>query len=265
MDLKLAGKYALVSGGTKGIGFAIADRLLIEGAKVAITGRTQSSLDAALLRLKTPERAILIVADLTDAAGATSLVENVVMHGTPDILVNNVGFFEVRDFFATDDTAWASMFELNVMSGVRLSRALMPAMLKRKSGRIIFIASEQSSKPNPHMAHYAMTKAANVSVSRALAELTRGTDVTVNSVLVAPTWTEGVDAFLTPVAMKSGSSLTETRSQYFTQGDGVTSLLGRFARPEEIADVVAFVASPLSSAVNGAALRADGGIIRSLY
>jgi NAD(P)-dependent dehydrogenase (short-subunit alcohol dehydrogenase family) len=265
MNLKLDQKLALVTGGTKGIGFAIAKRLLDEGAKVAITGRTKSSLDAALLQLTTLGRVIPIVADLSNAAGAAAVVESIAIHGTPDILVNNVGFFEVRDFFATDDAAWASMFELNVMSGVRLSRALMPAMLNRKTGRIIFVASEQSSKPNPQMAHYAMTKAANVSVSRALAELTRGTDVTVNSILVAPTWTEGVEAFLSPVAAEAGLSLEETRNQYFTQGDGITSLLGRFAKPEEIADVIAFIASPLSSAVNGTALRADGGIIRSLF
>lgn len=265
MNLKLDGKLALVTGGTKGIGFAIAKRLLGEGAKVAITGRNKPSLDAALLHLKTLDRVIPIVADLSNAVGAASIIESIAIHGTPDILVNNVGFFEVRDFFATDDAAWASMFELNVMSGVRLSRALMPAMLERKTGRIIFIASEQSSKPNPQMAHYAMTKAANVSVSRALAELTRDTNVTVNSILVAPTWTEGVEAFLTPVATAAGLSLEETRNQYFTQGDGITSLMGRFAKPEEIADVVAFVASPLASAVNGAALRADGGIIRSLF
>jgi NAD(P)-dependent dehydrogenase (short-subunit alcohol dehydrogenase family) len=147
---------------------------------------------------------------------------------------------------------------------VRLSRALLPAMLARGQGRVIFIASEQSVKPNPTMAHYAMTKTANVSVARALAELTKGTQVTVNSVLVAPTWTEGVERFLEPVAQQQGVSVEQMRSDYF-KGDGASSLIQRFALPQEIADVVAFLASPLSSAINGAALRADGGIVRSLF
>jgi NAD(P)-dependent dehydrogenase (short-subunit alcohol dehydrogenase family) len=156
------------------------------------------------------------------------------------------------------------MFELNVMSGVRLARGLMLPMLARGSGRVVFIASEQSLKPHPQMAHYAMTKVANVSVARALAELTRGTAVTVNSVLVAPTWTEGVEQFLQPVAAQQGVSVETMRAEYF-KGDGASSLIQRFAEPEEIAAVVAFLASPLASAVNGAAVRADGGIVRSLF
>jgi NAD(P)-dependent dehydrogenase (short-subunit alcohol dehydrogenase family) len=147
---------------------------------------------------------------------------------------------------------------------VRLARALLPAMLARGHGRVVFIASEQSLKPNPEMAHYAMTKVANVSVARALAELTKGSAVTINSVLAAPTWTEGVEEFLQPLALQQGISVDQMRKEYF-KGDGLSSLIQRFAAPDEIANVVAFLASPLSSAINGAAVRADGGIVRSLF
>jgi NAD(P)-dependent dehydrogenase (short-subunit alcohol dehydrogenase family) len=206
----------------------------------------------------------VLAGDLATREGADEVIAGLGELGDIDILINNVGFFEVCGFFETSDAMWKSMFELNVMSGVRLSRALMPAMLERRRGRIVFIASEQSLKPNPEMAHYAMTKVANVSVARALAELTKGTAVTVNSVLVAPTWTEGVECFLRPIAEKQGISLDQMRTEYF-RGDGLSSLIGRFATPDEIASVVAFIASPLASAINGAAIRADGGIVRSLF
>jgi NAD(P)-dependent dehydrogenase (short-subunit alcohol dehydrogenase family) len=264
MDMKLTGKLALVTGASKGIGYAIAERLLAEGADVAITGRHGNSLRKAQARLGSAGRVHILSGDLSTAEGAAAVVAGAEALGALDILVNNVGFFEVRNFFETDDAAWTSMFELNVMSGVRLTRALLPAMLARGHGRVVFIASEQSLKPNPEMAHYAMTKVANVSVARALAELTKGTAVTVNSVLAAPTWTEGVEDFLQPVAQQQGVSLDQMRTDYF-KGDGLSSLLQRFATPDEIANVVTFLASPLSSAINGAAVRADGGIVRSLF
>jgi NAD(P)-dependent dehydrogenase (short-subunit alcohol dehydrogenase family) len=264
MDMKLTGKLALVTGASKGIGYAIAERLLAEGADVAITGRHGNSLRKAQARLGNAGRVHILSGDLSTAEGAAAVVAGAEALGALDILVNNVGFFEVRNFFETDDAAWTSMFELNVMSGVRLTRALLPAMLARGHGRVVFIASEQSLKPNPEMAHYAMTKVANVSVARALAELTKGTAVTVNSVLAAPTWTEGVEDFLQPVAQQQGVSLDQMRTDYF-KGDGLSSLLQRFATPDEIANVVTFLASPLSSAINGAAVRADGGIVRSLF
>jgi NAD(P)-dependent dehydrogenase (short-subunit alcohol dehydrogenase family) len=264
MDMKLAGKLALVTGATKGIGYAIAEHLLAEGADVAITGRHGNSLRKAQARLGGAGRVHILPGELSTADGAAAVVAGVQAIGALDILVNNVGFFEIRNFFEIDDAAWTSMFELNVMSDVRLARALLPAMLARGHGRVVFIASEQSLKPNPEMAHYAMTKVANVSVARALAELTKGTAVTVNSVLAAPTWTEGVEEFLQPVAHQRGVSLDQMRTDFF-KGDGLSSLLQRFATPDEIANVVTFLASPLSSAINGAAVRADGGIVRSLF
>jgi NAD(P)-dependent dehydrogenase (short-subunit alcohol dehydrogenase family) len=264
MDMKLTGRRALVTGASKGIGFAIAERLLAEGANVAITGRHGDSLRKAQARLGHGGRVHILPSDLSTAEGAAAVVAGVEALGPLDILVNNVGFFEVRSFFDTDDAAWTSMFELNVMSGVRLARALLPAMLARGHGRVVFIASEQSLKPNPEMAHYAMTKVANVSVARALAELTKGSAVTINSVLAAPTWTEGVEEFLQPLALQQGISVDQMRKEYF-KGDGLSSLIQRFAAPDEIANVVAFLASPLSSAINGAAVRADGGIVRSLF
>jgi NAD(P)-dependent dehydrogenase (short-subunit alcohol dehydrogenase family) len=264
MDMQLNGQLALVTGASKGIGYAIAERLIAEGARVVIAGRDVDALEHARNRLGGTGVVRVLAGDLATREGADEVIAGLGELGDIDILINNVGFFEVCGFFETSDAMWKSMFELNVMSGVRLSRALMPAMLERRRGRIVFIASEQSLKPNPEMAHYAMTKVANVSVARALAEMTKGTAVTVNSVLVAPTWTEGVECFLRPIAEKQGISLDQMRTEYF-RGDGLSSLIGRFATPDEIASVVAFIASPLASAINGAAIRADGGIVRSLF
>jgi NAD(P)-dependent dehydrogenase (short-subunit alcohol dehydrogenase family) len=264
MDMQLNGQLALVTGASKGIGYAIAERLIAEGARVVIAGRDVDALEHARNRLGGTGVVRVLAGDLATREGADKVIAGLGELGDIDILINNVGFFEVRGFFETSDAMWNSMFELNVMSGVRLSRSLMPAMLERRRGRIVFIASEQSLKPNPEMAHYAMTKVANVSVARALAELTKGTAVTVNSVLVAPTWTEGVERFLRPIAEKQGISLDQMRTEYF-RGDGLSSLIGRFATPDEIASIVAFIASPLASAINGAAIRADGGIVRSLF
>ena len=202
-------------------------------------------------------------ADLSDAAGTDALLDKI---ETPiDILVNNVGVFTVKPFFETSDQDWADMFQLNVMSGVRLARALMPAMLERGWGRIIFIGSDQSQKPNPVMAHYAMTKSAQVSVARSLAELTVGSEVTVNTVLAAPTWTDGVAAFMQQMAGIEGTTPEAMSQDYFGDGEGRTSLLQRWAVPEEIAGFVAFLCSPKAAAINGAALRADGGMVRSLF
>jgi NAD(P)-dependent dehydrogenase (short-subunit alcohol dehydrogenase family) len=205
-----------------------------------------------------------IAADMATAEGAQRVIEEAARIGPVDILVNNVGFFEVKPFTEISDRDWTAMFELNVMSGVRLARALFPGMLERNRGRIVFIASEQSVKPNGDMVHYAMTKAAQVSVARGLAELTKGTAVTVNSVLVAPTWSEGVEIFLDKATPSSGRTLAEMRTAYF-EGPGLSSLLQRWATPEEIAAQVAFLCSERASAINGAAQRVDGGIVRSLF
>jgi len=264
MNMKLKGKLALVTGSTMGIGRAVAELLVDEGARVIVNGRKDSAVKDAVAALSRRGEAHGIVADLMTAEGAKTVVDGAAKIGAVDILVNNVGFFEVKEFSAITDRDWLEMFELNVMSGVRLSRALFPGMLDRNWGRIVFIASEQSVKPNPAMIHYAMSKTAQVSVARGLAELTRGTAVTVNSVLVAPTWSEGVETFLQKQLPGSGKTLDEMRSAYF-DGPGASSLLQRWATPEEIAAQVVFLCSERASAINGAAQRVDGGIVRSLF
>ena len=265
MDLGLAGQRALISGSTLGIGRAIADTLASEGATVIVNGRDPGRVDAAVREISARGVATGCAADLSTAAGAKKLIDFALQDGAVDILVNNVGTFTVREFFDIEDADWQAMFELNVMSAVRLSRALMPPMLARGWGRIVFIGSDQSAKPNPSMAHYAMTKTALVSIARSLAERTRGTGLTVNTVQVAPTWTDGVNAFMHQIAAIEGSTPEAMSKAYFAEGEGRTSLLQRWARPEEIAAVVVFLCSPLASVVNGSAARADGGMVRSLF
>jgi NAD(P)-dependent dehydrogenase (short-subunit alcohol dehydrogenase family) len=264
MDLGIKGKLALVTGSTLGIGRATAQLLAAEGARVIVNGRKESAVKAAVAALSKSGEAHGIAADLMTAEGARTLLDGVARVGAVDILVNNVGFFEVKKFGEISDRDWLDMFELNVMSGVRLTRALFPGMLERNWGRVVFIASEQSAKPNPEMLHYAMSKTAQVSIARGLAELTRGTRVTVNSVLVAPTWSEGVEVFLEKAAQGSGKTVAEMRTAYF-DGPGASSLLQRWATPEEVAAQVAFLCSERAAAVNGAAQRVDGGIVRSLF
>ncbi|MBS28801.1 MAG: oxidoreductase [Alphaproteobacteria bacterium] len=263
MDLELKGKRALVTGSTLGIGRAIAETLEAEGAQVIINGRDEDRVAKAAGEIAGDVSGC--AADLSTAAGAQTLAEFAVAGGPIDILVNNAGMFTVKEFFDTEDDDWQAMFELNVMSAVRLSRALMPAMLDSGSGRVVFIGSDQSSKPNPSMAHYAMTKTALVSIARSLAERTRGTDVTVNTVQVAPTWTDGVDAFMHQMAEIEDTTPEEMSKAYFAEGEGQTSLLERWARPEEIAAFVAFLCSSQASAINGSAPRADGGMVRALF
>jgi len=264
MDLKINGKLALVTGSTQGIGRAIAESLAAEGARVIVNGRKEKAVQDAVSALSRHGEAHGIVADLMTAEGARKVADGAARIGAVDILVNNVGYFEVKKFTDISDQDWLDMFELNVMSGVRLSRALLPGMLERDWGRIVFIASDQSAKPNPGMAPYAMSKAAQVSIARSLAELTKGTRVTVNSALVAPTWSEGVEAFLKNIAPGLGKSVDEMRTAYF-ETTGASSLLQRWATPEEIAAQIAFLCSERASAINGAAQRVDGGIIRSLF
>jgi NAD(P)-dependent dehydrogenase (short-subunit alcohol dehydrogenase family) len=253
-----------VTGSTQGIGRAIADSLAAEGARVIVNGRSEDAVRKTVAALSRVGDARGVAADLATAQGAGRLLDAAAAIGAVDILVNNVGYFEVKPFGDISDRDWLDMFELNVMSGVRLARALMPGMLERDWGRIVFIASDQSAKPNPGMAHYAMTKAAQVSIARSLAELTRGTRVTVNSALVAPTWSEGVEAFLGKMAPAAGKSVDEMRAAYF-ETTGAPSLLQRWAEPAEIAAQIAFLCSERASAINGAAQRVDGGIIRSLF
>ena len=264
MNLGIKGRLALVTGSTLGIGRAIADALLAEGAKVIVNGRKEAAVEEAVTALSRTGEAHGVAADLATADGARIVIDAAARLGPVDILVNNVGYFEVKDFADISDRDWTDMFELNVMSGVRLARALIPGMLERNWGRIVFIASDQSAKPNPGMAHYAMSKAAQVSIARSLAELTRGTRVTVNSALVAPTWSEGVEVFLKKIAPGLGKTVDEMRTGYF-ETTGISSLLQRWAEPAEIAAQIAFLCSERASAINGAAQRVDGGIIRSLF
>jgi len=264
MDLKIKDRLALVTGSTQGIGRAIARALVSEGARVIVNSRRQAAVSDTVAELSRNGEAHGVAADLSTAGGAEKILDAVARIGPIDILVNNVGYFEVKPFADITDEDWFGMFELNFMSGVRLTRGLFAGMLKRNWGRIVFIASDQSAKPNPGMLHYAMTKTAQVSLARGLAESTKGTRVTVNSVLAAPTWSEGVETFLAKNAAREGKSIERMRTAYF-EGPGVSSLLQRWATPEEIAAQVVFLCSEGAAAINGAAQRVDGGIVRSLF
>src|SRR6202140_5460429 len=263
MNIDLKGKTALVTGATSGIGHAIVKGLAVAGANVVVNGRTQGKVDtavAAVAKAAPGSKIAGVAADVSTAAGCDTLVE---MLPDVDILINNAGIFEPKGFFDIADDDWSRFFEVNVMSGVRLSRAYMKGMLKRNWGRIVFISSESALNIPREMIHYGMTKTAQLAVSRGLAEMTRGTAVTVNSVLPGPTMSEGVETFIKDLAKHNGVSVEEATKQFFQQ-QRPTSLLQRFATVEEIANLVVYVASKQSSATNGAALRAEGGIVQTI-
>ncbi|HWN77749.1 MAG TPA: SDR family oxidoreductase [Bradyrhizobium sp.] len=263
MKIDLTGKTALVTGSTSGIGHAIARGLASAGASVAVNGRTQAKVDAAvaaIAKLVPGARVRGVAADVSTAAGCNALVAAL---PEVDILINNAGIFEPKGFFDIPDEDWSRFFEVNVMSGVRLSRAYMPGMLKGNWGRIVFISSESALNIPKEMIHYGVTKTSQLALSRGLAEMTRGTAVTVNSVLPGPTMSEGVETFVKDLAKQHGQSVEEAASQFVKQFRP-TSLLQRFASVEEIANMVVYVSSKESSATNGAALRAEGGIIQTI-
>jgi NAD(P)-dependent dehydrogenase (short-subunit alcohol dehydrogenase family) len=263
MDLKIAGKTALVTGSTAGIGFAIAKTLAENGARVIINGRTQASVDKAIAQLSERVPSNLLhgcAADLSNAAGVQKLID---AHGDVDILINNLGIFDVVPFAQISDAEWMRFFEINVMSGVRLSRHYLPLMLKKNWGRIIFISSESGICPPGDMVHYGMTKTAQLSVSRGLAEVAAGTGVTVNSVLPGPTKTEGAANFFASMAKDQGITIEEMERKFFAEGRP-TSLLKRFVSPDEVASMVAYISSSLSAGTTGAALHVDGGVVRSI-
>src|SRR2546428_3515458 len=265
MKIDLSGKTALVTGSTSGTGHAIAKGLLAAGADVVINGRAQAKVDAVAAALgktvgKAGGKVRGVAADVSTAAGCKTLVAAL---PDVDILINNAGIFEPKHFFDIPDEDWIRFFEVNVMSGVRLSRAYMPAMLKRNWGRIIFISSESALNIPEEMIHYGVTKTAQLALSRGLAEMTRGTAVTVNSVLPGPTMSEGVETFVKDLAKQNGQSVEEAASQFVKQFRP-TSLLQRFATVEEIANMVVYVASREASATTGAALRAEGGILQTI-
>ncbi|WP_429932078.1 SDR family NAD(P)-dependent oxidoreductase [Agrobacterium vitis] len=254
MDLQIEGKTVLITGATAGIGLAIARRLATEGASVIICGRTQASLDAAMRDIGGNVRSVL--ADPATEAGA-----NVLTAAIPkiDILINNLGIYESKDFSDITDDDWRRFFEINVLSGVRLARHYLPDMLARNWGRIIFISSESGVLVPPNMIHYGMTKTAQLAISRGLAATTKGTRVTVNTIMPGTTRSAGIEDFMRSVASDPNLSADAMESEYFAK-ERPTSLIQRMIEPEEIASLVAYVASPLSAATNGAALRVDGGI-----
>ena len=262
MDLQLTGKQALVSGSTAGIGYSIAEALAREGARVIVNGRTEAAVERAVAQLRAasgPNAAEGFAGDLSTAAAAEALVRRF-----PDveILVNNLGIFEPKPFEEIPDADWLRFFDVNVLSGVRLARLYLPAMRRRNWGRVIFISSESALQIPAEMIHYGMTKTAQLAVSRGLAEAVAGTGITVNSVLPGPTRSRGVGDFVDALAKAEGKSADAVEQEFFLKMRP-SSLIRRFACTEEVASLVAYVASPLASATTGAALRVDGGVLRS--
>jgi NAD(P)-dependent dehydrogenase (short-subunit alcohol dehydrogenase family) len=258
MDLGLSGKRAFVSGSTAGIGLAIARGLAAEGAEVVVNGRTQERVDEAVKAIGGDARGV--AADLGTSAGAEKLfaaLEHV------DILVNNLGIFEPRPFLDIPDDDWRRFFEINVLSGVRLTRRYLPGMLAKNWGRVVFVSSESALQIPAEMIHYGMTKTAQLAVARGIAESIAGTGVTVNSVLPGPTASEGVGGFVEDLARAGGKTAKQVEAEFF-RDMRPSSLLRRFASPEEVAAMVVYVCSTRASATTGATVRVDGGVLRSI-
>lgn len=263
MDLLLTNKTALVTGSTAGIGFAIASLLAQEGAAVVVNGRSQGRVEEAVRRIKKENKDAQVTgvaADLGEKDGVDLLTNAV---PALDILVNSLGIFEAKPFPDITDEDWLRFFEVNVLSGVRLSRFYLPQMLKQNWGRIVFISSESGVNIPVEMVHYGVTKTAQIALARGLAETTAGTNVTVNSVLPGPTRSEGVEKFVQDMAKGHGGDEGAVEKEFF-RSVRPSSLLKRFATPEEVAAMVVYVCSPRASATNGAALRVDGGVVRSI-
>jgi NAD(P)-dependent dehydrogenase (short-subunit alcohol dehydrogenase family) len=263
LDLQLARKLALVSGSTAGIGRAVAATLLQEGARVIINGRTQASVEDARAKLRSESGGEVegFAGDLSQAAVAEALA---LQYPGVEILVNNLGIFESKAFEEIPDADWVRFFEVNVLSGVRLARLFLPAMKRANWGRIIFISSESALRMPAEMIHYGMTKAAQIAVSRGLAEAVAGSGITVNSILPGGTKTRGVDEYVKSLSRSRGKSVAECEKE-LSELVGEKSLIKRLALPTEVATLVAYIASPLSSATTGAALRVDGGIVKSAF
>jgi len=257
MDLQLTGKTAIVTGGSAGIGLAIVKALTAEGVTVTVPGRTQAKLTQALAGIP---RVVPVVADVATAEGAAALLQQV---PDTDILINNLGIYEPKEFVDITDGDWLRLFETNVLSGVRLSRHYFPRMIERNSGRVIFISSESGVMTPPEMVHYGVTKSAQLAISRGLAERTKGTAVTVNTVLPGPTRSEGIVEFLEKMSSIPNATPEQAEREFFEK-HRQSSLLQRLIEDSEIANLVAFLASPLSAATNGAAVRAEGGLLRSI-
>jgi NAD(P)-dependent dehydrogenase (short-subunit alcohol dehydrogenase family) len=268
MDLQLVGKTALVSGSTAGIGLAIASGLAQEGATVYVNGRTEARVKQAMAEVEAAKAQVKqtqgtvegITADLGSVEGCVELFSQL---PNVDILVNNLGIFEARLFAQISDDDWRRFFEVNVLSGVRLSRQYLPGMLKNNWGRILFISSESAVQIPVEMIHYGMTKTAQVAIARGLAESVAGSKVTVNSILAGPTSSEGVSGFVADLAKQKGVSEAQVEKDFF-ETIRPSSLIKRFATTEEVASLVVYMASERSSATTGAALRVDGGVVRSI-
>ena len=263
MDLQLKGKLALVTGSTAGIGLAIATTLAREGARVIINGRSQASVDHVVASLKSGTGGDLqgFAGDLSVASSAEQLVRK---YPGVQILVNNLGIFEPKPFEEIPDADWLRFFDVNVLSGVRLARLVLPSMRRANWGRIIFISSESGVQIPSEMIHYGVTKTAQLAVSRGLAEALAGSAITVNSILPGPTRSRGVGDFVETLAKATNKTFEEFETEFFEKVRP-TSLIKRFASPEEVASLVTYVASPLASATTGAALRVDGGVIKSAF
>jgi NAD(P)-dependent dehydrogenase (short-subunit alcohol dehydrogenase family) len=263
MQIDLSGKSAVITGSTAGIGLAIAKGLAASGASVVVNGRASSAVDKAIAGVNADAPSSKVsgfVGDLGTAEGCERLVAS---HPACDILINNVGIYGPQDFFEIPDSEWARFFEVNVMSGVRLSRAYLPGMIGRGWGRIIFISSESALNVPADMIHYGMTKTAQLAIARGLAKRMSGTGVTVNSVLPGPTLSEGVAAMLKEATEKTGQSLEEAAAN-FVVANRPSSIIRRAASVEEVANMVVYAASPQASATTGAALRVDGGVIDTI-
>lgn len=264
MDLQLSDKTVLVTGSTQGIGFAIASLFAEEGAKVILNGRSEDKTKAAVARLNesVPNANVsCIAADLSTAAGCKLLTDAL---PTVDVLINNMGIFNPVAFEEISDQEWSDFFETNVMSGVRLSRHYLPAMREKDWGRILFISSESGIQIPEEMVHYGMTKSAQIAVARGIAESVKGTNITVNSVLPGPTRSEGVDDFVGKLCEQQGMSFDEMETAFFETARP-SSLIRRFADVKEVANMVVYLSSPLASATNGAAVRVDGGVVKSAF
>jgi NAD(P)-dependent dehydrogenase (short-subunit alcohol dehydrogenase family) len=263
LDLQIVGKRALVTGSTAGIGLATASGLFREGASVVVNGRAFERVEEAVKQIRDQEGRGEVTgapADLSTAEGVASLVRQI---PEVDILVNNLGIFEPRPFEGISDEDWLRFFEVNVMSGVRLTRHYLPGMRVRNWGRVVFVSSESAVQIPAEMIHYGMTKTAQLAIARGVAETVAGTGITVNCVLPGPTESEGVGRFVADLAKQRGSDRRAVEAEFF-QTARPTSLLKRFATVEEVANMIVYVCSQLASATNGAALRVDGGVIRAI-
>ena len=261
MDLGLKDKLVLITGSASGIGKATARMFLGEGARVVVHGLTEAEVEACVTDLSPFGNVVGIAGDLTDPDSATAVIAFAQDQGEVDVLVNNVGIFSVKAFEDLTDADWMQYFDINVLSAVRMSRVILPAMLKRGTGSVVNLSSEAAVKPLPQMIHYSVTKTAMLGLTRGMAELTKGTEVRVNSVQPGPTWTEGVEAYFDGLAAQKGAPLDEIIENYF-KSDEPTSLIQRFVQADEVARTIVTVAA--NKAMNGGAHKVEGGIVRNI-